>query len=159
MESPQYPDQQNRAAASLSAEIQSQMLTFLIAAGICLYFGFSWLIDAPGSAGAEATKTWFAIDMAFRWCLRVVGAVFLIAAALAPTGQPFALLPALAAEGAFTLLMIVMGIETTLEARADGHFDAFVILFLILAIVGVSSVKRLWTLWREATRAAAPPAD
>ena len=159
MESPQQPRPSDHSPYYLPEEIRSNMMTFLVAGGICLYFGFSWWIDAPGSVSEEAAKSWFAVDIAFRWCLRGIGALFLIAAALAQTGRAIALLPGLLAEGAFALLMLAMAVDTTLEARADGQFDPYVILFLILAVVGISGLRRLWTLHHAATTPREQPPD
>lgn len=160
MDSPQNKSTTRHSHNAFAAEIRADTLSFVIGGGICLYFGFTWLADIPTNADEEAKKIWFAIDTAFIWSLRVIGALFLLTAALALTGRPFALIPALLAEGAFTLLMLAMAIDTTLEARADNiGFDAYAILFLIMTVIGASGVRRLWRLHRDATRHQnAPPA-
>jgi hypothetical protein len=136
------------ARASLVDAIRGSALGLLIGGGICLFFGFTLLIDAPGSASEEATETWFAIDRVFQWALRIVGVVFLIAAAWAMTGQRRSMLLGTISEVGFCLLMLAMAVETTLEARADGGMDAFAILYAILFVIGLSGVKRSWVLYR-----------
>ena len=154
MSEPPYEEHRPTPGRMFAAEIRGSALGLLIAGGVCLYFGFALVIDAPGSAGEEATQAWYAADHAFRWCLRVLGALFLLAAAWAATGQCAAMLLSTAAEVAFALLMLAMSIEATLEARADGLWDFFVILLLILAVIGISAAKRSWSLYRMSGRAA-----
>ena len=131
---------------AVSHMITSTAMGLAIAGGICLFFGYSLLIDAPGSASKEAVETWFAIDRAFQWALRIVGIVFLIAAGMAWIGMRASQYLAVLAEGCFALLALALAVETTLEARADGHMDVYAILFLILAAMGASATKRSWDL-------------
>jgi hypothetical protein len=133
-----------RAAAEA---IRGSALGLLVGGGVCLYFGFTLLIDAPGSASEEAVQTWFAADRAFRWCLRIAGVAFLLAAAWAATGQRSSMLLAVPSELVFALLMLAMSIETTLEARADGQWDVFAILLLILLVMGLAGARRSWELY------------
>ncbi len=155
------PEQERRPLANrpLADAIRGNTLGLVIGGGICLYFGFRWLIDAPGSASEEAAKAWYTIDQVFRWILRVVGVIFLAAAAWSSTGQRASLLLAIAAEVGFALLMLAMAIESTLEARADGTWDAFVILFAILVIIGVSAAKRSWEIYAATGRPAQQATD
>lgn len=147
----------NRA---LDGAIRGAAFGLLIGGAICLYFGFSWMVDAPGSASKESAASWFAVDHAFRWALRIVGVVFLLAAAGAAMGQRWSALLATISEGAFALLMIAMAIETTLESRADGGWDALVIIFGVLALISLSAAWRSWQLYTAANRAAPmTPAD
>jgi hypothetical protein len=139
----------NRALADA---IRGNALSLVIGGGICLFFGFRWLVDAPGSASDEAAKGWYAVDQVFRWVLRVIGVIFLAAAAWSWTGQRASLLLAVAAEAGFALLMLAMAVDSTLEARADGSWDAFAILFAILVIIGISAAKRSWELYVSAGR-------
>jgi hypothetical protein len=111
-----------RAAAEA---IRGSALGLLVGGGVCLYFGFTLLIDAPGSASEEAVQTWFAADRAFRWSM----------------------LLAVPSELVFALLMLAMSIETTLEARADGQWDVFAILLLILLVMGLAGARRSWELY------------
>ena len=130
-----------RGARSADA-VRGSALSLLIFGAVCLYFGLAWLIDAPASAGAESARTWFAVDRAFQWLLRLIGTVFLLAAAYALSGRRGALLLAAIADTAFVLLMVALAVETTLETRADGRWDPFVILFVVLAIIGAASARR-----------------
>jgi hypothetical protein len=134
----------------VSDAVRGTTLGLVIGGGVCLYFGFAWLLDAPGSVSDEAAKSWFAVDQAFRWTLRVVGVVFLVAAAWSATGQRPAMLLAALAEGGFALLMLAMAIESTLEARADATWDPFAILFLVLVLVGLTAAKRSWGVYASA---------
>lgn len=133
-----------------AAAIKGRALGALLAGGVCLYFGFGWLVDAPASAGEDATPTWYAVDCAFRWGLRIVGGAFVIVAALAASGSRPSMLLGAVVEGVFALLMLAMTVETYLEARADGHFDATVILLAILAVVGLSAARHSWALYVRA---------
>lgn len=137
--------------------IRGSAFGLLIGGAICLYFGFSWLIDAPGSASEQAAARWYAVDHAFQWALRVIGVAFLLGAAGAWTGQRWSALVSAAVEAAFALLMIAMAIESTLEARADGAWDAFVILFGVLALISMSTAWRSWQLYAAAGAAAHTP--
>lgn len=145
------PPASNRVFAEA---VRGSAFSLLIGGGICLYFGFTVLLDAPGSASEEAAEFWYTIDRVFQWALRIIGAVFLIAAAWATTGQRAAMLLAALAEIGFAMLMFAWTVETILEARADGGFDAFAILLGILAIIGVSGAKRSWTLYTSLAGAA-----
>lgn len=160
MDSPQDTHKIALSRARINEEIRSHAMTFLIAGGICMYFGFAWVIDAPTNADERATELWYNIDYAFQWILRGVGALFLLAAALAHSGQRLALWFGMVAEGIFVLLMLTMALETTLETRAAGAgFDPFVILFLILAVMGMPSIARLWKLCRAAAAISAVPPE
>lgn len=159
MDETPYEEPRRSVGQAAAEAVRGSALTLLIGGGICLYFGFTLLIDAPGSASEEATEVWFGVDRAFRWILRIIGIAFLISAAWAMSGQRAAMLPAVFAEAGFALLMLAMAIESTLEARADRTWDAFAILFAILAVVGVSGAKRSWDLYVSAGRDARAPAD
>lgn len=152
VEEPHDQNTQFARGHAVASAVRGHALTLLIGGGICLYFGFSWLVDAPGSAGEDTTQTWFAVDRAFQWILRIIGIVFLVAAAWAWSGQRLAILLGAIADAGFALLMLAIAIETTLEARADGGMDAFAILFLILAVIGASGAKRLWGLYAASGR-------
>jgi hypothetical protein len=134
----------NRAFAEA---VRGNAFSLLIGGGICLYFGFTVLLDAPGSASEEAAEFWYTLDRVFQWALRIIGALFLVAAAWALTGQRTSMLLAALAEIGFAMLMFAWTVETILEARADGGFDAFAILLGILAIIGISGAKRSWLLY------------
>ncbi len=143
------PTSRHADPGQIAAAIRAGALGALLAGGICLFFGFQWLIDAPGSASEQATPVWFAIDHVFQWALRVIGVAFLVVAGLAALGRRSAALLETAVESAFTVLMLAMAIETFAEARADGHFDSTVILLLILAALGYSAARRSWRLCRQ----------
>lgn len=147
MSDPPNEETPSASARPLAAAIRGSALGLLIGGGVCLYIGFAWLLDAPGSASDEAAKAWFAVDQLFRWILRVTGILFLVAAAWAASGQRASMLLATLAEAGFALLMLAMAIESTLEARADGTWDAFAILFAVLVVVGASAAKRSWRLY------------
>jgi len=151
------PDQHLQASGRIIAnEIRGNAMSMLIGGAICLYFGFTLLIDAPASADEQATQTWFAVDRGFRTSFLALGAGFLIAAAWSMTGRSAALLMSAVVEVVFALLMLLLAIETTLEARADGRWDAFAILFLILFVIGLSGALRVWQLHGAAARLARP---
>lgn len=133
--------------ATIRASIQSMALGALLAGGVCLYFGFTWLVDAPGSASKEATQIWYNVDHGFQWALRTVGIAFLAVAALAAAGQRAGALLGTIVESAFALLMLAMTIDTFLEARADGQLDATVILLLVLMAVGISAARHSFILY------------
>jgi len=132
---------------------RSSALGLLIGGAVCLYLGFSLLVDAPGSADEDTTKAWFAADHVFQWLLRILGAGFLLIAAWTLTGQRSALLLSAAVEAGFAALMVAMAVETTFEARADGLWDFNVILLLILAVIGVTAGRRSWVLYAATGRA------
>lgn len=141
------------APPDLTVAIKRTALGALLTGGVCLYFGFTWLIDAPGAAGEDATPMWFAMDHAIRWALRIIGGAFLVCAALATTGSRTSALLGALVEGAFALALLAIAVETFLEARADGVFDPFVILLLIVMAVGISAAKHSWQLYvRSAPR-------
>jgi len=133
------------------AAIKGATFGGLIAGAVCLYFGFQWLVDAPASADESATAVWYAIDQGFRWALRVIGAAFFLVALLARSGSPASALLATVVESAFALLMLAMAVDTLVEARADGQFDATVILLLVLMAVGISAARHSWLLYRRTT--------
>ncbi len=128
--------------------IRGSALGLLLAGAVCLYFGFSWLATAPGSASETATNTWFLVDNVFRWALRVVGCAFLAIAALAGMGTRLSMLLATLAESVFTLLMAAMATDKLLEGRADGQFDVTGILLLALMVVGISAARHSYRLYR-----------
>ncbi|MEW6250487.1 MAG: hypothetical protein AB1716_07555 [Planctomycetota bacterium] len=130
----------------------------LVAGAVCLYFGFTLDVTAPGTASEAATQQWFAWNTALNWALRILGFLFLGAAALAWTGQRVALLLTTIVEGLFTALMLVMTVSWTIEARADDGFNYQAILLLLLAILSAGSAARAWRLY-AVTRPAdtAPP--
>ena len=151
------PPDEPLAAKSIAVAtaIKRTALGALVAGGVCLYFGFTWLLDTPRSASAETTDTWLAFDHVFRWGLRLTGLTFLVVAALAWTGARAAALLATIVEGVFALLMLAMAVETFLETRADGQLDVIVILLLIMTVVGLSAAKHSWSLYGRSRR---PPA-
>lgn len=143
-------------SARTSQAIKGSALGALVAGGVLLYFGFAWAVDAPGSVSKEAAETWFAVDRVFQWCLRILAADFLLVAALAAAGQRVAALLAMIAEGAFTLTMAAMAVDTFLETRADGQIDITTVLLIIMAFVGISAARRSWRLYAGAIASSAP---
>ncbi len=144
------------AGSELRDSFRGSALSLLVAGGLCLYFGFTLIADAPGSASPAEAQRWFAVDNALFWCLRGIGILFLLAAALAAAGHRVSMLLAAIAEAAFTLLMIVMTVEWTLEARADGLVNYQVILLLLLAVVAAGSARSAWSRWRASGAATRP---
>jgi len=134
---------------TLRAAIRATALGALVAGGICLFFGFHWLIDAPASSSAASEPTWYAIDHVFRWVLRVVGAAFLVVAWLARSGRRLAAGLGAAVETVFALLLLAMAVETFAEARADGRFDAMIIVLAIVMVMSVSAARHSWSLYRR----------
>ena len=147
-----------RRSAASGAAVRGAAFSLLIGGAICLYYGYSWLVDAPGSASEEATQSWFAVDWAFRWALRALGITFLAAAGLAFVGLGVSMILATVAEGGFGVLLSAIAIETFLEGRADNSFDPMVILFVILAVFGFGAAKRSWELYTAVTHGQ-PTAD
>lgn len=140
-------DATERGDPAVAEAIRGTGLGLLIGGGVCLYFGFTLLVDAPGSVSEEEAERWFAVDHIVRWSLRAVGIAFLVCAAWAWTGQRSSMLLATFTEGVFTLLMVAMAVESTVEARADGGFDAFAIILVILAVIGFGGARRCWRLY------------
>lgn len=134
--------------------IRGESVSLLVGALICVYFSATWLIDAPGSASEDQTAQWFLIDRIFVWTFRVIAGGLAIAGALASGGKAIAMLVATVFEAAFTLLAAAIGIETWLEARADGgSWDIFIIVFVILAFLSASGTARVWRLYRSSAGA------
>jgi hypothetical protein len=142
---PHAPDPHRR---HVQAHIRAAAFDLLIGGALCLYLGYSLLIAAPGRVSEADAETWFAIDRVFRWCLRGLGVAFLIAAALAAAGLRVSMLLAMIVEGAFVVLMIVMAVQWTVEARVDGGWDMAALLLALLAIIGISSVRKSWSLYQ-----------
>ena len=140
--------------AALAESVRGSALSLLLSGGVCLYFGLTLIADAPGSASPADAQRWFAADHAMFWGLRGLGIGFLVTAALAALGQRVALLLATIAEALFALLMLIMTVAWTLEARVDGMWNYQVILLLVLAMVSVGAAQGAWRRWR-ATRALA----
>jgi len=137
----------------LQAELGAMTLGLVIGGGVCLYMGLSLIADAPANVSRdEAESLWFVVDNAIFWCLRIIGAVLLLAALLAFARQRIAALVATIGEIGFTLIMVGMAIENTIEARVDGIWDYFVILYAVLAIVAASAAKRSWQVYRLSSR-------
>ena len=148
-----YARGESRPAAEA---IKRTALGALLAGGVCLFLGFSWNIDWPILDDKAAEEVWKQIDYVFRGSFMVIGAVFLVVAALAQTGMRASALLGAGVEGAFALLMLAVSIETILEQRASGGgFDASVILFGIMLIVGISAARHSWTLYKRT----APPSE
>lgn len=124
--------------------IRSAALGALVAGGVCLWFGFAWSIDAPLSASAEATQVWYLVDHVLQWWLRILGVGFLLAAALSAMGNRLGALATAVDEATFALLMLAMIVDGVLESRAMGGFDATVILFAVLLVVGISASRYSW---------------
>jgi hypothetical protein len=137
LESPPRGPQRN-----LDAAIRSTAFGALVAGGVCLYFGFVWSADAPLSASPEATQIWFLVDHIFAWWLRVLGVGFLAAAGLSSVGKRMGALVSAVAEAAFSLLMLAMIIDNVV-----GGFNASVIIFAVLLVVGLSAGRHSWSVF------------
>lgn len=139
-------DKPNMTGASTSEQgenaIRANSISLLIAGGLCLYFGFTFIADAPARAPKQDVNWWWAMDNGIFTALKITGVCFLIAAGLAATGKRSALLVSAASEFAFVLLMVVASAFWTYEARVDGGFNPAVILYLILAIVSFAGGLR-----------------
>ena len=96
---------------------------------------------------------WWAIDNTFFWCLRGMGVLFLLGAGLAAAGKRAAPLVAVGCEMLFVILMLVMAVAWTIEARVDGGFDPYVILLAVMGVLGLGGIRRYWTLHRLANTA------
>jgi len=145
------------AAGGLGSQIRASALGLLISGGLCVYFGFSLTPDAPPGLSPEVAEQWYAHDEAFNMGLRIVGAAFLVAAALAAAGQRLTLVLAAVVEVALGVLLVVMSVERIVQARVAGMgFDFMLILLLIVAIVSVTSAHRYWKMFRASQPA--PPA-
>jgi hypothetical protein len=140
VESPPRGRRHNREAA-----IRSTAFGALVAGGLCLYFGLVWSADAPASASPQATEMWYFVDHVFQWWLRIIGVGFLAGAGLSAMGNRLGALVTAADEAAFALLMLAMAVNAYLEARAMGVFDATVILFGVLLVVGLSAARYSWS--------------
>lgn len=150
LESPPSGQQRDRDAA-----IRGTAFGALVAGGICLYFGFVWRADAPASASPEAAQVWFLVDHVFQWWLRVLGICFLAAAGLSASGNRMGTLVCAVDEAAFSLLMFAMGVNCCLESRAMGTFDATVIIFAVLLILGLSATRYSWSVYKATAPARA----
>ncbi len=129
--------------------IRGSALGLLIGGAVCLYFGFSLIPDAPMDATPDEQQRWFAVDEAFNWGLRVVGAGFVLAAALAAAGMRSSMLLATVVESLFAILMIAMTIGWTADARAIGAaWNPQVIILIVMAVVGIVGAKHSWELYR-----------
>ena len=146
MGEPPSASTEKAARLFVSDAIRGSALNLLIAGGVCAFFGF-WL----GGAGA-----W---DHGFRWCLRIIGVGFLVSAALAGVGKRFAMLLAAIVDVVFALLMLVMMVEWTIEARMDGTWEYSVMLLILLAVISLSGARRSWELYNAARPAAVPMPD
>lgn len=135
-------------AAPHAAAVRGYAFGLALAGAVCLYFGFSLVADAPGSATPAEAERWFALDHAANWALRGIGLLLLCAAGLASLGARSAMLVGLAGETLLAVLLVAMSLEWTVEARADGGWSPAVILLLILAAMSVSSALRCWRVYR-----------
>lgn len=150
MDEPQNEHPRPVRGRLLSEAIRGTAFGLLIGGGLCLYFGFILVPDAPLNVSEAEQETWMAVDQGLFWSLRIVGIAFLLAAAWAATGQRASMLLATLAEATFALVMLAMSVVWTLEARATGAWNYHVILLLILLIIGVSGAKRSWSLYASA---------
>jgi len=141
-----------RSAITAAARtgIKSSALGLVIGGAISLYLGMTFAAGPLWATTPEEAEWWTAVDNALFWCLRAVGVLFLIAAALAAAGQRSSMLLATLVEGVFIALMVVMSIVWTVEARIAGGWNIQVILLLILAALAVSGARRSWELYRAA---------
>jgi hypothetical protein len=128
--------------------IRGLTVQLLIGGGLCLYFGYSLIADAPAGASREEAQRWFALDNALFLALRIVGFGFLAAGGLATAGLRLALPATILCEAVFAGLMLVMSIAWTLEARASGGWNPLVILLLVLAFLSAGSIPRVWRMYR-----------
>ncbi|HPC22930.1 MAG TPA: hypothetical protein PK920_10645 [Phycisphaerae bacterium] len=128
--------------------IRSTAFGTLLAGAVCLYFGFVWAADAPLSASPEAEQMWYLVDRVFRWWFRVVGVGFLAAAGLSALGKRTGALLSTAAEAGFSLLMFALVVNGVAESVAMGGFDAGVILFVILLLIGLSATRHSWRVFK-----------
>jgi hypothetical protein len=156
MSEPPNEETRPRAGQPLTDAIRGNALGLVIGGGICLYFGFAFVADAPSGVSEEERAMWFALDNGLFWALRVVGIGFLLAGAWAASGRRPAMLLAAATEAAFALVMLAMSIAWTLEARVMGTWNPQVILLLILLIVGLLGARRSWELYTSTRRVRQP---
>lgn len=159
MNEPQQEAEPTVRKAVVADAIRGSALGLLIGGGICLVIGFTWVPDAPGSVSEQEAQSWFARDVFFHWCLRVIGVGFLVAAALAGMGKRVSMLLAAIVEVVFALLMLVMMVEWTIEARVDGTWAYSVMLLILLAIISLSGARRSWELYNAARPAVVPMPD
>lgn len=159
MNEPPSASTERAARLFVSDAIRGSALGLLIGGGVCLFFGFTLAADAPGSVSEQEAQSWFARDVFFHWCLRVIGVGFLVAAALAGMGKRVSMLLAAIVEVVFALLMLVMMVEWTIEARMDGTWEYSVMLLILLAVVSLSGARRSWELYNAARPSAASLPD
>jgi len=74
-------------------------------------------------------------------------------------GKRVSMLLAAMVEVVFALLMLVMMVEWTIEARVDGAWEYSVILLILLAVVSLSGARRSWELYNAARPAVVPMSD
>jgi len=156
---PQQEAEPTVRKAFVSDAIRGSALGLLIGGGVCLFFGFTLVADAPGSVSEQEAQSWFARDAFFYWCLRIIGVGFLVVAALAGMGKRVSMLLAAIVEVVFALLMLVMMVEWTIEARMDGTWEYSVMLLILLAVISLSGARRSWELYNAARPSAASLPD
>jgi hypothetical protein len=137
-----------QSSAWTAQAVRESAIGLLIGGGLCLYFGFTLIADAPGSVSKVAAESWYLADNITFWCLRGIGLVFLLTAGAAAVGQTWAMLLAAVAEGLLAALLVGMSVLWTIEARVDNTWNAQVILLLILAILGAGSAARCWRIYK-----------
>ena len=128
-----------QANPAVTQAIRSSTMGLMIGGAICLYFGFSLLVETT------ADKILFT-------ALKIVGIAFVLAGAWAWTGSRASMLMAAITEAAFALVALTMSVTWTLEARAMGTWNPQVILLLILVAISVAGARRSWELYRAAGR-------
>ena len=159
MNEPQQEAEPTVRKAFVTDAIRGSALGLLIGGGVCLFFGFTLVADAPGSASVEEEPFWRAWDYFFQWCLRFVSLGFFVAAALAGMGKRVSMLLAAIVEVVFALLMLVMMVEWTIGARKDGTWEYSVMLLILLAVISLSGARRSWELYNAARPAVVPMSD
>lgn len=137
-------------------EVKSYAFGFLIAGGLCLYFGFTWVADAPISVADPAP--WFLADNVTFWALRITGVLFLAAAALAALERVQGLLLGAASDVLLVVVLLGMSVLWTVEARIAGGWNPQVILLLVLMVLSAASARRNWIVARALRSAPAEAA-
>ena len=152
MDERQHKPEQCNSGGDLAGAIRGHLVSLLLGACVCLYMGFSWKADAPGSVPKEDGEIWYLIDNIMSYALRIVGLLFLFAVAATSTGKRSSMLVVVVAEAGFTIMMFIMALESIIESLMAREFEVLAIFLIVLGIFGISSIKRSWLLYRPPGR-------
>jgi hypothetical protein len=137
-----------KAISFRATEIRALAPGLLLAAAVALYLGFQWGVDWPTSVSEAEQQRWKATDLWFRLLLKVLGGLFVVAAAVCGIGTRYGALAACIAEACFGVLLLAMVGEGLLEWRlSGGPMELFAILLFALGLFSLFHALGAWRIY------------